>query len=61
VRFQFVMKDVRCGFWLVLTGTQAGYLWEDRRSEYGGIKPLRLADGSSATFMGSYDAWLNAK
>lgn len=45
--------------WLVLTGTQAGYLWEDRRSEYGGIKPLRLADGSSATFMGWYDAWLN--
>jgi hypothetical protein len=22
--------------WLVLTGAQSGYLWEDRRSEYGG-------------------------
>jgi len=45
--------------WLVVTGTQAGYLWEDRRSEYAGLKPLRLADGSPATFTGWYDAWLN--
>jgi hypothetical protein len=45
--------------WLVVTGTQTGYLWEDRRSEYEGLKPLRLADGSSATFAGWYDAWLN--
>lgn len=44
---------------LVITGTQAGYLWEDRRSEDGGVRPLRLADGSSATFTGWYDAWLN--
>ena len=50
-----------CGLriWLVLTGTQAGYLWEDRRSEYAGLKPLRLTDGSSATFAGWYDAWLS--
>lgn len=46
--------------WLVLTGTQAGYLWEDRRSEYKGLKPLRLAGGSSATFKEWYDSWLNA-
>jgi SMI1 / KNR4 family (SUKH-1) len=26
--------------WLVLTGPQAGYLWEDRRAEYAGLKPL---------------------
>jgi hypothetical protein len=45
--------------WLVLTGAQSGYLWEDRRSEYGGLKPLRLVDGSPATFTGWYDAWLN--
>ena len=44
--------------WLVLTGTQAGYLWEDRRAEYAGLKPLRLVDGSSATFAGWYEAWL---
>jgi hypothetical protein len=45
--------------WLVLTGAQSGYLWEDRRSEYRGLQPLRLADGSPATFTGWYDAWLN--
>jgi hypothetical protein len=43
---------------LVVTGAAAGYLWEDRRSEYGGLKPLRLADGSFATFAGWYDEWL---
>lgn len=45
--------------WLVLRGNQAGNLWEDRRSEYGGLKPVRLADGSPATFTEWYDAWLN--
>ena len=45
--------------WLVVTGTQAGYLWEDRRSEYEGLKPLRLADGSLAAFTGWYDMWLS--
>lgn len=46
--------------WLVITGIQAGYLWEDKRSEHGGLMPLRLADGSSATFTGWYDEWMNA-
>jgi len=43
---------------LVVTGDQAGYLWDDRRSEYGGIKPIRLADGSQATFSSWYCEWL---
>jgi hypothetical protein len=46
--------------WLVVTGTQAGYLWEDRRSEFEGLKPLRSADGTSATFASWYHEWLNA-
>lgn len=45
---------------LVVTGDQAGYLWDDRRSEYGGIKPICLADGSPATFSGWYDEWLRS-
>ena len=45
--------------WLVVTGTQAGYLWEDRRSEYAGLRPVRLADGSPATFTGWYGEWLD--
>ena len=44
---------------LVVNGDQAGYLWDDRRSEYGGIKPVRLADGSPATFSGWYGEWLD--
>jgi len=43
---------------LVVTGEQAGYLWDDRRSEYAGVKPIHLADGSPATFSGWYDEWL---
>jgi hypothetical protein len=46
--------------WLVVTGTQAGYLWEDRRSENGGLIPLQSPDGSSATFSSWYYEWLNA-
>ena len=46
--------------WLVVSGPQTGYLWEDRRSEFGGLKPVRHADGSSATFASWYDEWMNA-
>jgi hypothetical protein len=46
--------------WLVVTGTQAGHLWEDRRSEYGGLRPIRLKDGSPAIFSGWYTEWLRA-
>jgi hypothetical protein len=44
--------------WLVLTGLQAGRLWHDGRSELTGVKPLRLADGSHATFSLWYSEWL---
>jgi hypothetical protein len=43
---------------LVVAGRQAGHLWDDRRSEYAGLKPIRLADGSPATFLGWYEEWL---
>jgi len=45
--------------WLVVAGAQAGNLWEDRRSENGGLRPLRLSDGSIATFASWYDEWMN--
>jgi hypothetical protein len=44
--------------WLVVTGPQAGHLWHDGRSDYSGLKPLRLADGSRATFSTWYGEWL---
>lgn len=46
--------------WIVLSGPQAGSLWEDRRSEYAGIKRITLADGSPATFATWYDEWLRS-
>lgn len=45
--------------WLVLTGPQRGFLWEDRRSEYKGVRPVRMADGIAATFLSWYEEWLN--
>jgi hypothetical protein len=44
--------------YLVVTGAQAGFLWEDRRAEYAGIRPVRLVDGAAATFGGWYEEWL---
>ena len=47
--------------WLVVTGPQSGELWDDRRSEYEGVRPLLLADGSRATFGAWYDEWLEQR
>jgi len=44
--------------WLVVTGSFAGHLWEDRRTEYAGLKPLQLGDGSLAKFSVWYREWL---
>jgi SMI1/KNR4 family protein SUKH-1 len=46
--------------WLIVSGEQAGHLWEDRRSEYKGLRPVRLIDGSRATFSGWYKEWLDS-
>jgi hypothetical protein len=45
---------------LVVSGAAAGYLWEDRRSENGGLRPLKLRDSSFATFAGWYQEWLDS-
>lgn len=45
--------------WLVVSGPQSGSLWEDRRSELKGLMPLRLIDGSRATFETWYDEWMD--
>lgn len=44
--------------WLVVTGVQAGHLWHDGRSDYTGMTPLRLSDGTPATFSPWYSEWL---
>ena len=45
--------------WLIVSGSLAGQLWEDRRSEYAGLKPLLLSGGSATTFSGWYRNWLD--
>lgn len=46
--------------WLLVTGEQAGRLWEDRRSEYKGLRPVLFAGGSAATFSEWYCEWLDS-
>src|SRR5215831_15731299 len=44
--------------WLVIAGERAGQLWHDRRSDYKGVAPLLLQDGSVASFSRWYSEWL---
>jgi hypothetical protein len=44
---------------LVVRGVEAGHVWEDRRSEHAGLMPIRLKDGSRATFAAWYEEWLD--
>jgi hypothetical protein len=43
---------------LVVAGRQYGMLWEDRRSEYAGLCPVQLRDGTHARFAAWYAEWL---
>lgn len=45
--------------WLVVTGDEAGKLWDDRRADYKGLRPLLLRSGERATFSGWYQEWLD--
>jgi hypothetical protein len=49
-----------CGLyqWLVVTGKQAGYVWNDERADEAGISPLRGPDGKQLTFADWYLQWL---
>jgi hypothetical protein len=44
--------------WIVVSGEQAGNVWEDRRSEYKGLRPVRI-DRSSTTFYKWFAEWLD--
>jgi hypothetical protein len=45
--------------WLVVTGDESGRLWDDRRAEYEGLRPLLLKTRESATFSAWYQEWLD--
>lgn len=44
--------------WLVVAGPEAGYLWDDGRASDAGLAPVKLKDGSRATFSSWYREWL---
>jgi hypothetical protein len=54
------IAELGCGLqlWLVLTGPEAGNVWYDRRSEYGGIEPLSAPGSERVTFLQWYVSWL---
>ncbi len=49
-----------CGLsqWLVVNGTQKGYVWDDNTADRAGIAPLRNAQGRQMTFADWYLDWL---
>lgn len=51
-------KGCALRIWLVTTGEQAGFLWDDNRAELGGLSPTLLQSGSHATFAMWYSEWL---
>ena len=52
------ISDLGCGSfeWLVVTGPQRGYVWEDRRADNLGVAPARDSDGNRVTFADWYMA-----
>ncbi len=45
--------------WLVVTGPEAGNVWDDDRVDEGGLKPARQEGRERVTFMQWYGAWLD--
>lgn len=44
--------------WLVVTGSEAGNVWDDRRADHGGLKPVRRS-GRRVKFLRWYRSWLD--
>jgi hypothetical protein len=45
--------------WLVLTGVEVGNVWDDDRTDHGGLKPLQQAGRERVTFLRWYRFWLD--
>lgn len=45
--------------WLIVSGPEAGHVWEDRRADYEGLVPLQSATGERVSFYAWYRAWLD--
>ncbi|MBN8422178.1 MAG: SMI1/KNR4 family protein [Verrucomicrobia bacterium] len=45
--------------WLIVSGPEAGHVWEDRRADYEGLVPLQTPAGERAGFYAWYRGWLD--
>ena len=45
--------------WLVVTGPEAGHVWHDARTEFGGLEPISIGDQGRVSFLDWYFSWLN--
>lgn len=45
--------------WLVVTGREAGHMWNDARADYAGLCPISVGAKTRVTFLEWYMHWLN--
>ncbi len=45
--------------WLVITGSEAGCVWGDKRADYKGMYPLKGPNSDRVSFMSWYRDWLD--
>ena len=45
--------------WLVVTGPEAGNVWDDDRADYGGLNPLKQGRKRRVSFLRWYRSWLD--
>lgn len=56
------LGDVGCCLlqWLVITGDEAGHVWNDFRADRRGILPLQIGSLQRVTFLQWYQSWLDS-
>jgi len=45
--------------WLVITGAESGHVWDDRRADQQGLRPLETETRRRVTFVQWYRSWLD--
>lgn len=45
--------------WLIVSGPEAGHVWEDKRADFEGLTPLQTSGGERVSFYMWYRAWLD--
>ncbi|MGH7170378.1 MAG: hypothetical protein ACRELG_08895 [Gemmataceae bacterium] len=45
--------------WLVVAGSEAGNVWDDHRTDHGGLKPVQHSGRQRVSFLQWYRSWLD--